>query len=74
MSFIFKGILFILCIFFPWIAFFLMDRPGVGLICLVLQASIIGWIPASIWALKTLHSEIKEERKESTSQQQEQQS
>ena len=34
----------------PGRAFFAMDRPVPGLICLGLQASLVGWVPAAIWA------------------------
>ena len=34
----------------PGRAFFAMDRPVPGLVCLGLQASLVGWPPAAIWA------------------------
>ena len=34
----------------PGRAFFAMDRPIPGLVCLGLQASLVGWLPAAIWA------------------------
>jgi hypothetical protein len=34
----------------PWLAFFTIGRPFVGLLCLILQITLIGWIPAAIWA------------------------
>jgi hypothetical protein len=33
-----------------------------GLICLILQVTIIGWIPATIWAVYAL-SQFKTDRK-----------
>lgn len=36
---------------FPWIVLLLDDNPGGAIIALIMQATIIGWIPASIWAL-----------------------
>ena len=44
-----------LAIFFPWISLLIYDNPGGALVALVLQATVIGWIPASIWAWRTLH-------------------
>ena len=34
----------------PWLAFFTIGRPFAGLLCLILQITLIGWIPAAIWA------------------------
>lgn len=36
----------------PGRVFFAMDRPLPGLVCCVLQASLLGWLPAAIWALR----------------------
>lgn len=44
----------ILAIFLPWLAFFTIGRPFAGLICLLLQVTILGWIPAAIWAVYAL--------------------
>ena len=34
----------------PGRAFFAMDRPVPGMVCLGLQASLVGWLPAAVWA------------------------
>jgi len=34
----------------PRLAFFTIGRPISGIICLILQITLIGWIPAAIWA------------------------
>ena len=39
-----------IAIFLPWLAFFTIGRPFAGIICLLLQITLIGWIPAAIWA------------------------
>lgn len=44
----------ILAIFLPWVAFFTIGRPFSALICLVLQITVIGWIPAALWAIYAL--------------------
>jgi hypothetical protein len=36
----------------PGGVFFAMDRPLPGFVCYVLQASLLGWVPAAIWALR----------------------
>jgi uncharacterized membrane protein YqaE (UPF0057 family) len=38
----------------PWLTFFTIDRAITGIICLVLQLTIIGWLPATIWAVYAL--------------------
>lgn len=43
-----------IAIFFPWLAFLMMDNLGAALVSLVMQATLIGWIPAAMWALKSL--------------------
>lgn len=41
------------CLFFPWLVLLLNDNPGGALVALIMQASVIGWIPATVWAYKT---------------------
>ena len=50
-----KGIFWgFLCLAFPWLVLLLHDNPGGAFVALALQASAIGWIPASIWAFRTV--------------------
>lgn len=44
----------IIAILFPWFLFFTIGRPFSGIICLILQLTVIGWIPAAIWAVYML--------------------
>lgn len=44
----------LLAIFLPFISFFTIGRPFAGFVCLFLQVTLIGWIPAAIWALFAL--------------------
>jgi len=44
----------LLAIFLPFVAFFTIGRPIAGIICLVLQLTLIGWIPAALWAVYAL--------------------
>jgi len=37
-------------LFLPWLTFFTIGRPVVGVICLILQITIIGWIPTTMGA------------------------
>jgi uncharacterized membrane protein YqaE (UPF0057 family) len=38
----------------PWLTFFTIGRPIAGIICLILQITLIGWVPAAIWAVYAL--------------------
>jgi uncharacterized membrane protein YqaE (UPF0057 family) len=51
-----------LAIFLPFISFFTISRPIAGIICLLLQITIIGWLPAAIWAVYAL-SQYKTDKK-----------
>ncbi len=44
-----------LAVLVPWLQFFTLGRPVPGIICLLLQGSLIGWFPAMIWSLYTLY-------------------
>ncbi len=46
----------------PWLTFFTIGRPFAGIICLILQLTLIGWIPATIWAVYAL-SQYKTDQK-----------
>lgn len=44
----------LLAIFVPFFVFFTIGRPLAGIICLILQITLIGWIPAALWAVYAL--------------------
>jgi uncharacterized membrane protein YqaE (UPF0057 family) len=44
----------LLAIFLPFTVFFTIGRPIAGIICLILQLTLIGWLPAAIWAVYAL--------------------
>ncbi|MCK4951386.1 MAG: YqaE/Pmp3 family membrane protein [Gammaproteobacteria bacterium] len=52
----------ILAILLPWLQFFTIGRPIAGIICLLLQISLVGWIPAAIWSVYAL-SQYKTDKK-----------
>lgn len=52
----------IIALLLPWLTFFTIGRPIAGIICLVLQITIIGWLPAAIWAVYAW-SEYKTDKK-----------
>lgn len=43
-----------LAIFLPFVTFFTIGRPIAGIICLILQITLVGWIPAAFWAIYAL--------------------
>lgn len=49
-----KMMRFLICLFVPWLGFFTIGRPFSGIICLILQLTIIGWLLAAIWAIYSL--------------------
>lgn len=44
----------LIAIFLPWLGFFTIGRPLAGIICLILQITLIGWVPAAIWSVYSL--------------------
>lgn len=44
----------LIALLLPWLSFFTIGRPFAGLICLILQVTVIGWAPAAIWAVYSL--------------------
>jgi uncharacterized membrane protein YqaE (UPF0057 family) len=52
----------LIAIFLPWLSFLLRGRILTGILCLLLQITIIGWIPAAIWAVVSLNNARAERR------------
>ena len=52
----------IIALVLPWLTFFTIGRPRAGIICLILQITLIGWLPATIWAVYAL-SQFKTDQK-----------
>lgn len=44
----------LLAIFVPFLQFFTIGRPFAGIICLLLQLTLIGWVPAAMWSVYAL--------------------
>ena len=51
----------ILC---PWLHFMNRDDILAGIICFVLQLTLVGWLPAAIWAVYTLSSPQSDRKNE----------
>jgi uncharacterized membrane protein YqaE (UPF0057 family) len=52
----------IIALILPWLTFFTIGRPIAGIICLILQLTVLGWVPATIWAVYAL-SQYKTDQK-----------
>jgi len=52
----------LIAIFIPFFLFFTIGRPFAAIFCLILQITLIGWIPAAIWATYAL-SQYKTDQK-----------
>ncbi|MHC8494841.1 YqaE/Pmp3 family membrane protein [Thalassospira sp. SM2505] len=44
----------LIALLLPWLLFFTIGRPIAGIICLILQITVVGWVPAAIWAVYSL--------------------
>jgi uncharacterized membrane protein YqaE (UPF0057 family) len=44
----------LIAILIPFFLFFTIGRPVAGIICLILQITLVGWIPAALWAVYAL--------------------
>ena len=52
----------IIALLLPWLLFFTIGRPLAGIVCLALQVTLVGWLPAAIWAVYSL-SQYKTDQK-----------
>jgi len=52
----------LIALLLPWLTFFTIGRPIAGIICLILQITLIGWLPATIRAVYAL-SQYKTDQK-----------
>ncbi|MEN5306408.1 YqaE/Pmp3 family membrane protein [Chryseobacterium cucumeris] len=52
----------LLAILLPFLSFMVRGKVFTGIICLILQITLIGWLPAAIWAVLSLNNERAEKR------------
>lgn len=52
----------LLAILLPFLSFMLRGRILTGILCLILQLTFIGWLPAALWAVASL-SDARAERR-----------
>jgi len=41
----------LIAVLVPWLSFLLRGKILSGILCLLLQITIIGWLPAALWAV-----------------------
>ncbi|MEI3790100.1 MULTISPECIES: YqaE/Pmp3 family membrane protein [Chryseobacterium] len=54
----------LLAILLPFLSFMVRGKILTGIICLILQITVIGWLPAAIWAALSLNSARADRRNE----------
>jgi uncharacterized membrane protein YqaE (UPF0057 family) len=52
----------LLAILLPFLSFIIRGKIFTGIICLILQITLIGWLPAAIWAVLSLHNQRADKR------------
>lgn len=51
-----------IAIVLPWLAFFTIGRVFSGIVCLILQITLLGWLPAAIWAVAAVNQHYTNQR------------
>ena len=44
-------VMILICFIAPWLAMFIRGHVVQGILCIILHLTVIGWVPATIWAL-----------------------
>jgi len=54
----------LLAIVLPFLSFIFRGKIISGIVCLILQITLIGWFPAAIWVVMSLNNDRAEKRNE----------
>ncbi len=54
--------IFLVAILLPWLALFFRGHIFQGVMCLLLQLTVLGWIPAAIWAVLVINNDNQNRR------------
>jgi uncharacterized membrane protein YqaE (UPF0057 family) len=54
--------IYLVAILLPWLALMVRGRVFQGILCLLLQVSLLGWIPAAIWAVLVVNNDNADRR------------
>jgi len=52
----------LLAIIFPFLSFLFRGKVFTAIICFILQITVLGWFPATIWAAMSLSNERAAQR------------
>lgn len=52
----------LLAILLPFLSFMVCGKVLTGIVCLILQITLIGWLPAAIWAVLSLNNARADKR------------
>ena len=52
----------LIAVLLPFLALMLRGKVFQGLLCLVLQITVLGWVPAAIWAILVINADDAERR------------
>jgi len=55
-----------LAVIIPFLSFLLRGKIVSAIVCLILQITLIGWLPAAIWAVISLQNATAERRHQET--------
>jgi len=59
-------VIYLVAILLPWLALMLRGRIFQGLLCILLQLTLLGWIPAAIWAVLVVNNDNADRRHRET--------
>ena len=51
-----------IALFLPWLTFFILGIPFFGIIRFMPQLTLIGWLPAAIWAFFAINNDYAQRR------------
>lgn len=57
-----KLFMYFLSLFLPWVVLLIYDNPGGAVVALIMQATVIGWPFATIWAWGLVKAQKKTKR------------
>lgn len=50
----------VVAILLPWLALLLSGRFIQGFLCLILQITVLGWVPAALWAVLVVNEDRRQ--------------
>ena len=50
----------VVAVLLPWLALLLIGRVFQAILCLILQVTVLGWIPAALWAVVVVQDDRRE--------------